>query len=178
MPPQRPHQGAGRCGTLATRAEESADLLDTAGLPEVVTSLRATMGAPIRAARRAETALAPLEVQAVARHVTPSHSWQGGPRLSPSSTYGNSSPATPPAATDGLRDTLSCPPRGPPVVAALVAPLIKTAAEVLRRAWDSLRHHTTTGIHLRSAWWGRERLAATAWIPRLRLQTADTSCPR
>ncbi len=102
---------------LATRAEEPADLLEAAELADVATSLRATMEAPPEQRgglyETALTALGPLEVEAVARYVTPPATWQGGARrrraLS-SSIRGSSSPATPPAAapTDDPATPCTC----------------------------------------------------------------------
>jgi type IV secretion system protein VirD4 len=68
---------------LAIRAEEPADFLDAAGLGEVATSLRATMEAPPEQRgglyETALTALGPLDVEALARYVTPPATWRDAP---------------------------------------------------------------------------------------------------
>jgi type IV secretion system protein VirD4 len=127
---------------LARRAEEPADLLEAAGLAEVATSLRATMEAPPEQRgglyETALTALGPLEVEAIARYVTPPSTWQGAPRPARGLTeldpwqffagYATSPDAVP-------RDTLYLLTKegagtAAPVVAALVDRLLKTAAEI------------------------------------------------
>ncbi len=127
---------------LATRAEEPADLLDDAELSEVATSLRATMEAPPEQRgglyETALTALGPLEIEAVARYVTPPDTWQGGTRPTGGVTefdpwrffagYGPSPDGRP-------RDTLYLLTKegagtAAPVVAALVDRLLKTASEI------------------------------------------------
>ena len=127
---------------LATRAEEPADLLETAGLADVATSLRATMEAPPEQRgglyETALTALGPLEVEAVARYVTPPATWQGGTQpagaiieFDPWQFFAGYTPRP-----DGRpRDTLYLLTKegagtAAPVVAALVDRLLKTAAEI------------------------------------------------
>jgi type IV secretion system protein VirD4 len=131
-------------GWLATRDEAPADLLDDAGLGEVATSLRATMEAPPEQRgglyETALTALGPLEIETVARYVTPPHTWSGGaPRaktiteFDPWQFYAGYTPSPSP---DGRpRDTLYLLTKegagtAAPVVAALVDRLLKTAAEI------------------------------------------------
>lgn len=123
---------------LATRAEEPADLLEEAGLPDVATSLRATMEAPPEQRgglyETALTALGPLEVEAVARYVTPPATWQG--RARPSKGITEFDPWQFFAGyTTSPRDTLYLLTKegagtAAPVVAALVDRLLKTAAEI------------------------------------------------
>lgn len=129
---------------LATRAEEPADLLEAADLVEVATSLRATMEAPPEQRgglyETALTALGPLEVEAVARYVTPPATWQGGApplksiiKFDPWQFFAGYTPGRSP---DGRpRDTLYLLTKegagtAAPVVAALVDRLLKTAAEI------------------------------------------------
>lgn len=129
---------------LATRAEEPADLLEEAGLPDVATSLRATMEAPPEQRgglyETALTALGPLEVEAVARYVTPPTTWQGGAppakgitKFDPWQFFAGYTPSRSP---DGRpRDTLYLLTKegagtAAPVVASLVDRLLKTAAEI------------------------------------------------
>ena len=126
---------------LATRAEQPADFLDAAGLGEVATSLRATMEAPPEQRgglyETALTALAPLEVEALARYVTPPATWrdaapprQGITEFDPWQFFaGYTTPGAPP------RDTLYLLTKegagtAAPVVAALVDRLLKTATEI------------------------------------------------
>jgi type IV secretion system protein VirD4 len=129
---------------LATRAEQPADLLDAAGLVEVATSLRATMEAPPEQRgglyETALTALGPLEVEAVARYVTPPATWAGGAprtkRITEFDPWQFFAGYTPSRSPDGRpRDTLYLLTKegagtAAPVVAALVDRLLKTAAEI------------------------------------------------
>ena len=129
---------------LATRAEQPADLLDAAGLADVATSLRATMEAPPEQRgglyETALTALGPLEVEAVARYVTPPATWQGGAprtkRITEFDPWQFFAGYTPSRSPDGRpRDTLYLLTKegagtAAPVVAALVDRLLKTAAEI------------------------------------------------
>ncbi|MGB8996725.1 MAG: TraM recognition domain-containing protein, partial [Pseudonocardiaceae bacterium] len=129
---------------LATRAEEPADLLDAASLVEVATSLRATMEAPPEQRgglyETALTALGPLEVEAVARYVTPPATWHGGApptkRITEFDPWQFFAGYTPSRSPDGRpRDTLYLLTKegagtAAPVVAALVDRLLKTAAEI------------------------------------------------
>ena len=124
---------------LATRAEEPADLLEEAGLPEVATSLRATMEAPPEQRgglyETALTALAPLEVEAIARYVTPPQTWRVPPtervlEFDPWRFFaGYTSPDEPGQDTLYLL-TKEGAGSAAPVVAALVDRLLKTAAEI------------------------------------------------
>jgi type IV secretion system protein VirD4 len=127
---------------LATRAETPADLLDAAGLEEVATSLRATMEAPPEQRgglyETALTALGPLEVEALARYVTPPATWHdpaqpadGVIEFDPWQFFAGytTNPGAPP------RDTLYLLTKegagtAAPVVAALVDRLLKTATEI------------------------------------------------
>jgi type IV secretion system protein VirD4 len=127
---------------LATRAEAPADLLDAAGLGEVATSLRATMEAPPEQRgglyETALTALGPLEVEALARYVTPPATWRDAPPPGHAITEfdpwqffaGYTNVRGVPA-----RDTLYLLTKegagtAAPVVAALVDRLLKTATEI------------------------------------------------
>jgi type IV secretion system protein VirD4 len=127
---------------LATRAEQPADFLDAAGLGEVATSLRATMEAPPEQRgglyETALTALGPLEVEALARYVTPPATWRDAPLPGQSITEFDpwqffagytTDPDVPP------RDTLYLLTKegagtAAPVVAALVDRLLKTATDI------------------------------------------------
>jgi hypothetical protein len=64
---------------LATRSEEPVDLLRTAGLPELAQGLQGTIESPPDQRgglyETALTALGALESEAVARYVTPPHTW-------------------------------------------------------------------------------------------------------